>query len=260
MKTLYKHVHLIIDDRREYLDGSILINDKTIEDVFVQSNKEIEDAKEVDIQGKIFIPAFFDTKSKTEKQKGVVKKFIASNKLLNEDIHLISDEKIIESKNICAVTRINDYKKVNSIKTLINPSSEENKSADAISDITKEQNINLNSNKMINYALANNCVVEFGIDNNIKDEYIKFILKNIEANNIMLISYEHDDIIDQVKRLRKLNISYQDIVAMTSINPYNFYGYNKQDGYLVKGKPANIVCLNERNEIEFTLIEGEKHV
>ena len=260
MKTLYKHVHLIIDDRREYLDGSILINDKTIEDVFVQSNKAIEDAKEVDMQGKIFIPAFFDTKSKIEKQKGVVKKFIASNKLLNEDIHLISDEEIIENKNICAVTRINDYKKVNSIKTLINPSSEENKSADAISDITKEQNINLNSNKMINYALANNCVVEFGIDNNIKDEYIKFILKNIEATNIMLISYEHDDIIDQIKRLRKLNISYQDIVAMTSINPYNFYGYNKQDGYLVKGKSANIVCLNERNEIEFTLIEGEKHV
>ena len=25
MKTLYKHVHIIIDDKREYLDGSILI-------------------------------------------------------------------------------------------------------------------------------------------------------------------------------------------------------------------------------------------
>ena len=32
MKTLYKHVHLVIDDKREYLDGSILINDGIIED------------------------------------------------------------------------------------------------------------------------------------------------------------------------------------------------------------------------------------
>ncbi|MDO5850533.1 MAG: hypothetical protein Q4P14_04890 [Methanobacteriaceae archaeon] len=260
MKILYKHVHLIIDDKREYLDGSILINDKTIEDVFIQSNRKVEDAKEVDMQGKIFIPAFFDSKSKKDKQKGVVKRFVASNELLNEDVHLISDGEIIENRNICAVTRIYNYKKVNSIKTLINPSSEENKFADAVSDITKEQNINLNSNRMINYAFANNCFVEFGIDNNIKDEYIKFVLKNIEVNNIILISYEHDDIINQVKRLRKLNVSYQDIAAMTSINPYSFYGYNRQDGYLIKGKPANIVCLDERDEIEFTIIEGEKHV
>ena len=35
MKKLYKHVHLVIDDKREYLDGSILINDGIIEDVFV---------------------------------------------------------------------------------------------------------------------------------------------------------------------------------------------------------------------------------
>lgn len=260
MITLYKHVHLIIDDKREYLDGSILINDKTIEDVFIQSNKIVEDAKEIDMQGKIFIPAFFDSKSKIEKQLGVIKRFVASEKVLDEDTHLISDEEINDMKNICAVTRINTYKKVNCIKTLINPSSEENKFADAVSDIAKEQNINLNSNKMINYALANNCFVEFGIDNSLKDEYIKLVLKNIEANKIMLISYKHDNIIDQIKRLRNLNVSYQDIVAMTSINPYSFYGYNKQDGYLIKGKPANIVCLNDKNELEFTLIEGERHV
>ena len=70
MKKLYKHVHLVIDDKREYLDGSILINDGIIEDVFIQSNKTIEDVKELDMNGKIFIPMFFDTKSKLEKQKG----------------------------------------------------------------------------------------------------------------------------------------------------------------------------------------------
>lgn len=259
MKTLYKHVHLIIDDRREYLDGSILINDKTIEDVFVQSNKEIEDAKEVDMQGKIFIPAFFDTKSKIEKQKGVVKRFVGSKNVLDEPTHLITDDEIQNTNNIFAVTRISNYKKVNGIKTSINPSQEKNIFADGVSDITEEKELVFSSNKMINYALGNNCIVEFGIDKNISDDYIKFVLKNIESNKIMLISINHDDIIDQIKRLSKLNVSYQDIVAMTSINPYQFYGYNKQDGYLIKGKPANIVCLNENMDIEFTLIEGEKY-
>ena len=116
MKTLYKHVHLVIDDKREYLDGSILINDGIIEDVFVQSNKTIEDAKELDMNGKIFIPMFFDTKSKLEKQKGVINRFVCSEKVLEEPTHLVSDESIKTLKNVCAVTRINNYQKVNKAK------------------------------------------------------------------------------------------------------------------------------------------------
>lgn len=259
MKTLYKHVHLVIDDKREYLDGSILINNETIEDVFVQSNKTIEDIKEIDMQGKIFIPAFFDSKSKTEKQKGVVKRFVCSKNVLEEPTHLITDDEIKNTNNIFAVTRINENKRVRGIKTLINPSQEKIISADGVSDITEEKELLFNSNRMINYAFGNNCFIEFGVDNNISDDYIKFVLKNIESNKIMLISFNHDDIIDQIKRLHKLNITYQDIVAMTSINPYRFYGYNKQDGYLIKGKPANIVCLNDSLDIEFTLIKGEKY-
>lgn len=258
MKTLYKHVHLVIDDKREYLDGSILINDGIIEDVFVQSNKSFEDAKEIDMNNKIFIPSFFDSKSKINKQVGVIKRFVCSDKTLDEPIHLLSDEDINETKNISAVTRLNNYKKVSGIKTFINPSNDINIFADGVSDITKEPNINFNSNKMINYAISNNCFIEFGIDSNIKDEYIKFIFKNIDINKILLISYDHDDIKDQIKRLYKLNLPLTDIVAITSINPYNFYGNNKQDGYLIKGKPANIVCLNDNMDIEFVLNKGEK--
>ena len=142
MKTLYKHVHLVIDDKREYLDGSILINDGIIEDVFVQSNKVIEEAEEIDMNGKIFIPMFFDSKSKKEKQKGVIKKYICNDKVLDEPTHLITDDEIANIKNICAVTRINNYKKLNGIKTLINPSAEINIFADGVSDITKEKNLN----------------------------------------------------------------------------------------------------------------------
>lgn len=258
MKTLYKHVHLVVDDKREYLDGSILINDGIIEDVFVQSNKTIEESKEIDMKGKIFIPSFFDTKSKKEKQKGVTKRFVCSDKEIDEPTHLITDDEVEGIKNIYAVTRINKYQKVNSIKTFISPSSEQNIFADGVSDITKEMHLDFNSKKMINYAFDNNCFVEFGIDNKLNDNYINFVFKNIDINKIMLISYDHDNIIDQVKKLNKLNIPLTHIVAITSINPYQFYENSKLNGSLIKGKPANIVCLNEKMEYEFTLLKGEK--
>ena len=259
MKTLYKHVHLVIDDKREYLDGSILIEDGIIEDVFIHSNKTFDNTEEIDTKGKIFIPAFFDSKSKTKKQKEVVKRFVCSKKLLNEPMHLICDKKMPKNRNVFAVSRIRNQNKVKGIKTFINPACLKIKNIDAVSDITKQTKVNLNSNKIINYALNNSCVIEFGIDRKLSDEYIKFILKNIDSNRILLISYGHDDIIDQIKRLKKLNVSLTDIVAMTSINPYNFYGNRKQDGYLIKGKPANIVCLDKNMNLEYVLIKGEQN-
>lgn len=257
MKTLYKHAHIIVDDKREYIDGSILINDKTIEDVFVSSIHSIEEVKEIDLKGKIIIPSFFDSKSNNNKQKGIARRFICSDKVLNEPTHLYSDEEIKELKNVAALTRINNYKKVSGIKTLINPANDKNIFADGVSDITNDLVIDFNSNKMINYVFNHDCYVEFGIDKHIQDEYIKFVLKNININNIMLISFNHDNIIDQVKRLYKLNVSLTDIVAMTSINAYNFYGNTKFDGYLIKGKQANFICLNDNMDIEFVLKEGE---
>ena len=202
---------------------------------------------------------FFDSKSKIEKQKGVIKKYIYCEKVLEEPTHLISDDDIKNTKNICAVSRINKYNKVNGIKTLINPSSEINIFVDGVSDITKEKNLNFQDRKMVNYAFENKCTVELGIDNNIDDEYINFVFKNIDSNKILLISYGHDDILNQIKRLAKLNMSLTNIVAITSINPNNFYGFSKQEGYLIKGKPANIVCLNENMDLEFVLVGGEKN-
>lgn len=258
MKTLYKHVHLVIDDKREYLDGSILIEDETIKDVFIHSNKSFDDVKEIDMKGKIFIPSFFDSKSKNKQQRGVAKRFVCSNKVLNEPTHLISDKLITKSKNVYAVTRIKSTKKIKGKKTFFNPLSSSIKNIDGVSDITKIKTVNLNSDKLINHCLSNNCYIEFGIDKKLSDNYIKLILKCIESNKILLISFNHDDIIDQVKRLFKLSVSLTDIVAMTSINPYSFYGSKKQDGYLIKGKPANIVCLDKNMNIEFVLFKGEK--
>lgn len=209
MKILYKHVHLVIDDKREYLDGSILINDGIIEDVFVQSNKSFDDANEIDMNGKIFIPKFFDSNKK--------------------DSTLFMD-----------------------------PLSKLNESAKAINDITVSTIIDFNSDKGINYAFSNKYYVEFGIDDSLKNEYITFILKNINSDKLLLINRNHDDIYKQIKRLISLGVSLTNIVAMTSINFFNLYGNSKQDGYLIKGKPADIVCLDENFNKVFEMTKGEK--
>lgn len=73
MKYLLTHGHLIIDGNREYLDGAILINEGIIEDVFPQSNKLdniCEEYKQIDLQGKIVMPGFFDTHTHGISQMG----------------------------------------------------------------------------------------------------------------------------------------------------------------------------------------------
>lgn len=63
-KILFTHAHLIVDGNREYEDGALLVNDSTIEDVFVHSNhikKDIDNYEVIDLNGKIVMPGFFDT-------------------------------------------------------------------------------------------------------------------------------------------------------------------------------------------------------
>lgn len=63
MNILLKHCHLVIDDKREYLDGALLISGDTIEDVYPQSNyvPQNNGYTEIDLQGKIVMPGFFET-------------------------------------------------------------------------------------------------------------------------------------------------------------------------------------------------------
>lgn len=64
MKYLLKHGHLIVDGIREYLDGSLLIEDEKIVDIFSQSEKlnhDFSDFKIVDLNGLVVMPGFYDT-------------------------------------------------------------------------------------------------------------------------------------------------------------------------------------------------------
>lgn len=63
MKYLLHHGHLVIDKNREYLDGSILVENERIVEVYPQANKvpHLEDVKVVELNGSLVMPGNFDT-------------------------------------------------------------------------------------------------------------------------------------------------------------------------------------------------------
>ena len=64
MKLALIHGHLVVDGNREYLDGTVLVEDERIVDVYPFSNKVKTDLSEyevIDLKGSIVMPGFFDT-------------------------------------------------------------------------------------------------------------------------------------------------------------------------------------------------------
>ena len=60
-KILFTHAHLIVDERREYLDGSLAVEDGRIRNVFPQSDRlygDLSDYPLLDMKGSILLPAF----------------------------------------------------------------------------------------------------------------------------------------------------------------------------------------------------------
>jgi len=63
MHYLLNHCHLIVDGNREYLDGSLLIDEERIIDVFPQTSRIplLKECEEIDMGGSVIMPGFFDS-------------------------------------------------------------------------------------------------------------------------------------------------------------------------------------------------------
>ena len=64
MRYLLEHAHLIVDGQREFIDGALLINGETIEEVYPHSNRitiDLSDTEVKDLHGLLVMPGFFDT-------------------------------------------------------------------------------------------------------------------------------------------------------------------------------------------------------
>ncbi len=88
MFLLLKHAHLVADGNREFLDGALLIEDEIIRDVYPQTDKikEIdEDWKQIDLEGSLVMPGFFDTHT-----HGI--KMMSFDHCTREEMDLVCDE------------------------------------------------------------------------------------------------------------------------------------------------------------------------
>ena len=113
-RILFTHTHLVVDGNREYLDGALLVNGETIEDVFINSNnikKELGDYKEINLNGKIIMPGFFDTHT----HGACSVEFNSANK---EDIEKVSLEYAKHGTTSFFTTLTNNENLVEEIKLL----------------------------------------------------------------------------------------------------------------------------------------------
>lgn len=124
---------------------------------------------------------------------------------------------------------------------------------------------------------------------------LKLLLKNLRRDRIMLISdavqvagledgeysynnevcikegkkfYRKKDnklsgsasfIIDELKVMKSLGASYTDLLLMSSLNAYRFYGLDNLYGSLVKGKCADLVIMDDNLDIKDVYIKGKKY-
>ena len=66
-------------------------------------------------------------------------------------------------------------------------------------------------------------------------------------------------LIDEVKLMKKLGVSYTDILLMSSLNAYRLYGLDKLYGSLQKGKYADLVVLDDECNLKEVYVKGEKY-
>ena len=113
-RILFNHCHLVVDGKREYLDGALLVDGETIEDVFVNGNmiKNIPgEYEEIDLKGKIVMPGFFDTHC-----HGI--KNVDFNKCCKQDISKASEEYAKHGTTSFYTTLTNDENYYDTLDTL----------------------------------------------------------------------------------------------------------------------------------------------
>lgn len=269
MKYLLTHGHLIIDDKREYLDGSLLINGEVIEDVYPQSNKlpDGPDIKVKDLNGCIVMPSFFDCEC---------------NKYNNNDgcgAYLAKDECVIEEHclglsingmpaNITNVKQVsldlhNEDNRKHAIKlkekgiriiAIGNDTvfSDINDIADGISVLFADVPV-LDAKK----DNLNNCVFKnmfncelIASNDYANDDLLRLVINNVSKNRIMLVSDNRgNSILNSLKKLYSLGSKYTDLLSYSSLNAYRFHHLDNRYGSIEKGKYAELLVMDNNLNI-----------
>lgn len=211
-RLLIKHAHLIIDEYRQFIDGAILINDKTIEDVYPHTNKIDIDIDSIDVEGKILMPSF-------------VKEEVFDNNQI-----------VVDPLNVKDIDR--------SKKVLLGNSKALSKDINIDYDGFYNLFINMSGFDYKDFGLVNEAFksIKYSeIDGSLDESIIEVIYKQIRKDKIILFK----NINEGLKSFKKCKADYNELLLFSSLNAYTLFNMNDKYGSLIKGKSSNLVLLDD---------------
>lgn len=209
MKTLFIHGHLIIDDYRQFLDGSLLVDDKHILEVYPQY-VELDDVTVLDLKGKLVFPKFLDLGILDEYQvvvdpldniKTDKKIMLGNSKAYLDEVHIEYDGYYDLFNNMTGFC------------------------ADRFG--------------LVNGAFNDDRYVE--IDSSLDETILSVVYRLKRKDRIILIG----NIEEGIRKMYKLGANFNELLMMSSLNAYRLFGLDKQRGSLIKGKSSAIEVIGD---------------
>ena len=210
MKTLFIHGHLIIDDYRQFLDGSLLVDDKHILEVYPQY-VELDDVTVLDLKGKLVFPKFLDLGILDEYQMvvdpldvvdgGDKKIMLGNSKAYMDEVHIEYDGYYDLFNNTTGF------------------------SADRFG--------------LVNGAFNDDRYVE--IDSSLDETILNVVYRLKRKDRIILIG----NIEEGIRKMYRIGANFNELLMMSSLNAYRLFGLDKQRGSLIKGKSSAIEVIGD---------------
>ena len=209
MKTLLIHGHLIIDDYHQFLDGSLLVDDKHILEVYPQY-VELDDVTVLDLKGKLVFPKFLDLGLLDEYQMVVDP---LDNIRTNKNIMLGNSKAYMDEVHI-------EY--------------------DGYYDLFNNMTgFSTDRFGLVNGAFNDDRYVE--IDSSLDETILSVVYRLKRKDRIILIG----NIEDGIRKMYKLGANFNELLMMSSLNAYRLFGLDKQRGSLIKGKSSAIEIIGD---------------
>lgn len=210
MKTLLIHGHLIIDDYRQFLDGSLLVDDKHILEVYPQY-VELDDVTVLDLNGSLVFPKFLDL--------GILDEY----QVIVDPLDVVDggDKKIMLGNTRGYLDEVHiEY--------------------DGYYDLFNNMTgFSIERFGLVNGALNDDRYVE--LDSSLDGTILSVVYRLKRKDRIILIG----NIEEGIRKMYKLGANFNELLMMSSLNAYRLFGLDKQRGSLIKGKSSAIEVIGD---------------
>lgn len=227
-------VTAIIDDVKKAVSATIRIKDQHIEKVYLVSSKieNCEALKVLDLENHIVIPHV-----------------LSEDDLQLMDLPLIYTNKLEDIQDgFYVFSSFNDLSE-NDVETLKNK-------AVIIHDLFYQTGpLSIEGFTLSNLALTEDTpYVYLNLDHDIHPMMVDLVLRNVPYNRLIVRS---KNMVQAIQTLHfKYHVDLVDIVAYTSLNLARFLKLDYQFGTITRGKPANLLILNQDLELVYRIQDG----